>query len=92
MQEPAAFVGRMPVGASSSRVFSATNLHWPDAVFQMGYAQEIEHEADMLQRVQNHPNIVRLYGIAETSDTIEGHSAAYMAIQRLGPSLQNTLR
>ena len=77
---------------ANSQVFDAINVCWPDAVFKKGYKLHIEEEAHMLQ-LARHPNIVRVEGLLETTQTIrddEGteHAAAYMALQRLGPSLE----
>lgn len=74
-------------GLTEDRLFTAVNCYWPNCVFKRGYATNIKQEADMLQSL-SHPSIVCAVGILETTETINDVPAAYMALQRLGPSLE----
>lgn len=81
---------------ASSQVYDAINVCWPGAVFKKGYKLRIEEEAHMLQLVK-HPNVVRVEGLLHTTETVQDdegreHPAAYMALQRLGPPLDNVPR
>lgn len=74
--------GKLP----EDTIFTAVNSYWPNCVFKKNYATNVQQEAEMLRSL-SHPNIVCAVGVLKTSETFNQAPAAYLALQRLGPSL-----
>ncbi|KAL3131435.1 hypothetical protein ABBQ38_007747 [Trebouxia sp. C0009 RCD-2024] len=69
----------------------ATNLHYPNVVLKKGRRDLIEAEADKLWQL-NHRNIARAYVVLHSQEVDSDHNpVAYIALDRLGPSLQERL-
>lgn len=76
-----------PAGASAT-VWDVSNPYWPGAVLKAGGRAHIMEEADMLIDLQ-HPNIVRVLGVVQTHGSTSADSLAYLALERLGSSLES---
>ena len=68
-------------------VHAATNPFWPGAVLKKGPWHSIHEEAQLIWQV-DHPTLVRVFCVLDTSEVdTAGEPLAYVAMERLGPSL-----
>lgn len=72
-------------------VTRACNARYPNCVLKKGLRHKIRQEADFL-RFASHPNIIQYAEIHTDEQSPEGHTLAYLALQRLGPPLYSLLQ
>ncbi|KAL3131534.1 hypothetical protein ABBQ38_007836 [Trebouxia sp. C0009 RCD-2024] len=82
-------LGKLLGKGSNASVVEATTLQYPDVVLKKGRLDLIKAEADKLWQL-SHPNIARAYAVLHSRELDSKRSpVAYMALERLGPSLQD---
>lgn len=84
-------IGDMIRQGRNGQVLAAVNPHYPNTVLKRSHYTLIEHEAEKLWRL-DHPNVVRMHAFVDSTDLQpDGSPAAYMVLDRLGPSLASLL-
>ncbi len=82
--------GQLGKGCTGS-VMATNSLLYPNVVLKRGPGGSIKAEAERLWQLR-HPSVVQVYAVLDSDDeTEEGEPIKYMALARLGASLQSML-
>ena len=70
-------------------VWAVDSQLYPNVVLKKGRYDRVEAEAERLSQLV-HPNVEKVFALLESEDVNE-LSIAYMAVEKLGPSIQDML-
>ena len=88
MQDPSKWVLGKKLGAGcSGTVWAVDSDLYPNVVLKKGNYDHIYEEAERLSLL-SHPNVEKVFAFVDPKAQENGHRVGYMAVERLGPSLQ----